>query len=124
MQFVLVALAGAAGAATRHALNLAVGQRGFPWVTLAINLSGSFLLALLVWGPPGARLSEPVQAALGAGFLGAYTTFSTFSVETVSLVRAGRVASAAAYVAVSVLGGLAAAALGYVIGQALTPRAA
>jgi len=51
-----------------------------------------------------------------AGFLGAYTTFSTFSLDSHTLLRDGRAGPAAAYIAASVLGGLAAAALGYVIG--------
>jgi CrcB protein len=56
-----------------------------------------------------------LTTALGVGFLGAFTTFSTFSVETQTLVRDGRAAAAGAYVAVSVIAGVALAAAGYTL---------
>jgi CrcB protein len=115
----LVALAGAMGAVTRYRVGVAVGVRGFPWTTLAINLSGSFVLALLLAGPAATRWSATTSIAIGVGFLGAYTTFSTFSNETLTMLREGRGVAAVAYVALSVLGGLTFAALGYVLGRAI-----
>lgn len=112
MHLLLIAVAGAAGALARYGVGAAVGVRTFPWATLAINIVGSFLLGLLVATGP-ARLSADVRLALAAGFLGAFTTFSTFSHESVTMVREGRLASAAVYVGVSVVGGLAASAAGY-----------
>ena len=113
MNAVLVAVAGAAGALTRYGIGLAVGTRSLPWATLAVNVIGSLLLGLLLGGGLERDWTETVTVPLGVGFLGAYTTFSTFSYETVGLVRTDRPAAAAGYVALSVLGGLAAAAAGY-----------
>ena len=114
MTVVLVALAGAAGALARHGVGSAVGPRSFPWATLGINLLGSFLLGLLVKLAADRGWPDSTTLPLGVGFLGAFTTVSTFSVETQTLLRADRVATAGAYVAASVLGGVVAATLGYV----------
>lgn len=92
---------------------------GVPLGTLGINLTGSFLLAFLLAGPATQRLPPELLAALAVGLLGAYTTFSTFSHETVVLLRAGRSVAAGAYVAASLLGGLGAADLGHALGQSL-----
>jgi CrcB protein len=115
---VLIAIAGAAGALTRYGVGSAVGVRTFPWATLAINVVGSFLLGFLLQAAPG-RLSDDVRLALGVGFLGAFTTFSTFSYETVTMLRDGRTGVALAYVAASVVVGIGAAALGYRLGASL-----
>ena len=91
-----VALGGALGAVSRYLVSGWVGDRwvpytAFPWGTLTVNVLGSFLLGLLmavsssgaITVSPGARL------VLGAGFLGAFTTFSTFSFQTVEALRQG-----------------------------------
>lgn len=119
MKTLLVALAGAAGAVLRYRIGIAVGAKSFPWATLGINLSGSFLLALVLAGPVATRWSSATSVALSVGLLGAYTTFSTFSYETVELLRSERLAAAAVYVAISTLGGLCAAGLGYALGRSL-----
>ncbi|MDQ3146193.1 MAG: CrcB family protein [Actinomycetota bacterium] len=119
MTTVFVALAGAVGAVLRYGIGLAVGMRTFPWATLAINVSGSFALALVLAGPASSRWSTSVTTAMTVGLLGAYTTFSTFGYETFTLLRTDRVATAASYVALSVVGGLVATALGYVAGRAV-----
>lgn len=62
----------------------------FPWATLAINVGGSFLLALLIVGPWSARWSPSTTNAIGIGLLGAFTTFSTFGYEAFTLARTGR----------------------------------
>jgi CrcB protein len=90
--------------------------RSFPWATLAINVTGSFALGVLLTA--GSRLSGTVVVALGVGFLGAFTTFSSFSYETQTLVRTGRAPAALAYVAASVALGVGAATLGYLGGRA------
>ena len=82
-----------------------VGVRTFPWATLAINLTGSFVLAMLLTAGIQRGWPENAVIPLAVGFLGAYTTFSTFSYETFTLGRADRVVTAAVYVAVSVAGG-------------------
>ena len=86
------------------------------WSTVGINIVGSFLLGLLVaedW------FSRDVREGIGVGFLGGFTTFSTFSVQAVLEVDAGEPGRAFAYVAASVFGGLLAATAGYVLGRKL-----
>lgn len=112
MRLLLIGVAGAAGALSRYGVGSAVGVRSFPWSTLAINVVGSLLLGLLLEAGRD-RLADDVVVALGVGFLGAFTTFSTFGYESVALVRDGRPGVAAAYVLASVALGLAAAAVGY-----------
>lgn len=118
MPTALVAVAGAIGAVVRYRIGLAVGVRSFPWTTLGINLSGCFVLAFVLAGPGSSRWSPTVTTAVAVGLLGGYTTFSAFGYETFTLLRTDRTAVAAGYVALSVLGGLAATALGYVAGRA------
>lgn len=119
MPTVLVAIAGAIGAVIRYQIGVAVGVRPFPWVTLGINVSGCFLLALILAGPGVARWSPGTTTAIGIGLLGAYTTFSTFGYETFTLLRTEQTGAALGYVALSLAGGLAATALGYVTGKAM-----
>lgn len=116
MHLWLIGIAGAAGALARYGIGAAVGVRTFPWATLGINVVGSFLLGILVAAGSG-RLSADVRLALGVGFLGAFTTFSTFSHESVTMVREGHISAAALYVLVSVSAGLAASAFGYFFGR-------
>jgi CrcB protein len=116
----LIALAGAAGALARYGINQAVGPRSFPWATLAINVAGSLLLGFVLGGPIAQRWPGTPTLGIAVGFLGAFTTFSTFSYETASLLRADRPVAAFGYVAASVLAGLAASAIGYVVGRATT----
>ncbi|MBK5223311.1 MAG: fluoride efflux transporter CrcB [Acidimicrobiia bacterium] len=118
MPTVLVAIAGGLGAVLRYRIGLAVGVRSFPWATLGVNISGSFVLALVLAGP-AVRWSTSTTAALAVGFIGAYTTFSTFGYETITLMREDRAVEAASYVAMSLVGGLAASALGYLAGRGL-----
>ena len=116
MTIVLVGLAGAAGVLARYAISSPFHGGSLPWATVAINVVGSYLLGVLVvahWGTPELR------NALGVGFLGGFTTFSTFSVQAFLDVNAGRSGTALVYVAASVLLGLGAAAAGYATGRAL-----
>ena len=111
----LVAIGGLAGVLARFGIGrLSEHHTTLMWSTVAINVVGSFLLGLLTatgW------FSRDVREGIGVGFLGGFTTFSTFSVQAMLDVDAGRSGRALAYVAVSVLGGIAAAALGYAIGR-------
>ena len=116
---VLVAVAGAAGALTRYAVAAAVGVRSFPWSTLAINVAGSFLLGFVLAFGTARGWSDTVVVPISVGFLGAFTTFSTFSYETFSMARTDRLGAAAAYVAASVGAGLLAAAAGYTLARRL-----
>lgn len=117
MTAVLVAVAGALGALTRYGVGAAVGDRSFPWATLGINLAGSFLLGALMQLAADRGWPDSTTLPLGVGFLGAFTTFSTFSVEAQTMLRDDRLAMAGAYVGASVVGGIVAAALGYLTGR-------
>ena len=119
MRAALIALAGAAGALTRYRIGVAVGVRTFPWATLGINLTGSFLLGVLLKLAHDRGWPDTTTLPLGVGFLGAFTTFSTFSVEVHTLLRADKIGDAAAYVGASVIGGVLAAVLGYAAASAL-----
>jgi CrcB protein len=116
MTALYVALAGAAGVLARYGISSPFHGSTLPWITVAINVAGSFLLGMLVvahWASP------EVRTALGVGFLGGFTTFSTFSVQVVLDVDAGHAGRAAVYVLASVALGIAAAAAGYATGKAL-----
>jgi CrcB protein len=120
MKAVLVGVAGAAGALARYGIGLAVGPRGFPYATLAINVSGSFLLATLLTYATGRGVDPIVTVPLAVGFLGAFTTWSTFSWETFTMLRTGDSTGAVVYVAASLAVSLLAALAGYRLGQHLT----
>jgi len=119
MKVALIALAGAAGALARYKVGVAVGTRSFPWATLGINLIGSFLLGVLLKVAVDRGWPDTTTLPLGVGFLGAFTTFSTFSVEAQTMLRTDQVGDAALYVGASVVGGILAAALGYAAANAL-----
>jgi len=86
------------------------------WSTVGINVVGSFLLGLLV---AGQWFGRDLREGLSVGFLGGFTTFSTFSVQAILEVDAGKPGRAAAYVFASVAGGLVAATAGYALGRKL-----
>ncbi len=117
LRVALVGLAGALGAVLRFWIGTSIGVRSFPWATLGINVVGSFLLGLVLGGPGAARWSATTTTAVSVGFLGAFTTFSTFAFEAVGLVRADRLPAAVAYVSSSLVAGLVASALGYVVAR-------
>jgi fluoride exporter len=114
-----VAAAGAVGALLRWQIGVAIGLRSFPWTTLAVNVVGCFALAVLLAGPGATRWSPTTTTAVAVGLLGSFTTFSTFGYETFTLLRTDEPARAAAYVGLSVAGGVAATALGWAVGRSL-----
>ena len=117
MTTALVGAAGLAGVLARYGITrLTLHTEALIWSTVGINILGSFLLGLLVaehW------FSRDVREAIGVGFLGGFTTFSTFSVQVVLETDGGRPGKAAGYLVASVVGGVAAAALGYWLGRRL-----
>ena len=114
----LIGVFGAAGALTRLGISNAIDARTFPWATLLINVTGSFALGvLLTWG--ATRLSHDVGSALAIGFLGAYTTYSTFAVDVTILGDDGRVTAAGVYLAATIVLGVAAASAGVALGRSL-----
>ena len=105
-----IAVLGGAGAIGRFLLDGAVAARAgraFPWGTLAVNLSGAFVLGVLT----GAALSGDALRLLGTGFCGAFTTFSTFQVELLGMLDADRAGLALGYAGASLLAGGIAVAL-------------
>jgi CrcB protein len=113
-----VAFLGGCGALARFGLTLLVADRLHPHLplgTLAVNVSGAFLLGFLVGASPG----DDVRLLLGAGALGSYTTFSTLMLETQRLEEAGRRRTAVSNLVLSIGFGLGAAALGRAIASGL-----
>jgi CrcB protein len=113
-----IAVIGGFGALARLLLDGSVSARvgrGFPWGTLVVNLSGAFALGVLA----GAAVSGDALRLAGTGFLGAYTTFSTWMLETHRLAEDGRGRPALLNVGVSLAAGLLCAWLGRELGMAL-----
>jgi CrcB protein len=111
----LVAAGGALGAVARYLVSNAVAQRlgaGWPWGTLIINLSGCLLISLFLGAGSGRIAESNLRYLLPIGFVGAYTTFSSYEYEILRLFQLGRAASALLYVAASNLLGFAAVLAG------------
>lgn len=114
MQVVLgIALGGALGALARYGMGLCFKQALFPWATLVVNVLGCFALSYLVHVgvPPAWRLS------IGTGFLGAFTTFSTYALETELLISKGSGNMAALYVLANLVLGYGAVLLGKMLAK-------
>jgi CrcB protein len=116
--FFVVALAGAVGATARYGLDLSFARDAHhvPWVTFAINVGGSLLLGVAV-AVLDAHPHPTFRPALTIGLLGAFTTFSTLSLETYRLLDRGHLALGAAYSLGSLAAGLAAVTLGVLTGR-------
>ena len=119
MRIVLfVAIGGAIGAVGRYLLSTPINERAAPWGTIIVNVVGSVVLGFLI-GWFGDRSADPaIQIGLLTGVLGGFTTFSTFSAETVLLLEHGRWQLAMLNVVVSILFGVGAAGAGYMLGRA------
>ncbi|WP_203247012.1 fluoride efflux transporter FluC [Sporosarcina beigongshangi] len=113
-----VGLAGSLGAIARVVLGeLIHSESGFPTATFIINLVGTFVLCFIVAGAlRKLNVNQSLYDAVTTGFLGAFTTFSAVSMETVLLVESGQLAMAILYVTLSIIGGLAAGTLGFYFG--------
>jgi len=117
--WVLVALGAAVGAPARYLTDRTVQRRwgsGFPLGTLTVNLLGSLVLGVLIGSAEHGGASSDLVLLAGTGFCGAFTTYSTFSFETMRLAEDGRVLAATTNALGSVLPGLGAAAIGAAIG--------
>ena len=113
-----VVAAGGVGAATRLVVDGALRTRRsaqFPWATLAINVSGSFVLGVLTGLVLHRHTGADLRLVAGTGFCGGYTTFSTASFETVRLAQRGRIAAAAGYALGTAAVTVAAASLGLIV---------
>jgi fluoride exporter len=119
----MIALGGAIGAIARYQVAAVIQARipaGFPWGTFVVNVSGCFIMGIAM-----TLLSERLVAhpnwryLIPIGFIGAYTTFSTFELETFRAVTEGALLVGAAHVAGSVLAGYVALWLGIVLTRAI-----
>ncbi len=123
MPFLLIGLGGFAGAISRYVVDGFVMDRtagGFPWGTLVVNASGSFLLGLLfAMTAERAILPADIRGPVMIGFIGAYTTFSTYMLESWSLIEGGSWGPAIANLGGSLLVGLVAVFAGLVVGRAV-----
>ena len=109
----LVALGGAAGCVLRYLAGAWLTRSDYPWGTLAVNLAGSFAIALLLFaGLPRGWVGPDARAFLATGVLGGFTTMSSFAYETLSFVDDAEWARAAGYAGLTVVGSLAMAAAG------------
>lgn len=117
----LIAAGAALGAPSRYALDRTIQLRHeswTPWGTLTVNLLGALLLGALL-GLASGRVGADLVPFLGTGFCGSFTTYSSFSYETVRLLEERRSWAALGNITVTLLGGLGAAMLGYAVAAAL-----
>lgn len=121
MNVLLVAFGSAAGGVARYLVgSLIPAANGFPLATLSINVAGSFLIGLasgLLARFAGGANVEILRLVFTVGFCGGFTTFSTFSNEALKLLESSHYLAAAGYLFVSVLAGLLAVYLGYLISK-------
>jgi CrcB protein len=118
-----VAAGGALGAVLRvlaaRPFTHAWGASAWPWWLIFVNVSGSFLIGVLWALMAESRISQDWGPFLMTGLLGGYTTFSTFSLDTIRMLEDGRIGAALAYVLLSVGLSLLAAYAGLILGRAL-----
>jgi len=122
-RFIWICVAGAAGSGVRYLVQLgtakAFGQE-FPYGTLIVNVVGSFLLALLMQvALSGDRISPTLRLVLATGFLGGFTTYSSFNYETLALFQQRSFGPGAIYFVLTVAGCLGAGLLGLGAGRAI-----
>jgi len=113
---------GGAGCVARYLVALAVGRRAFPYATLVVNIVGSFLIGFIL-ELALARKDVPanLQLALTTGFMGGFTTYSSFNFETTKLVLDGHPARGLLNVGATLAGGIAAGLLGLWVARRLAP---
>jgi len=120
MTVVWVMVAGGVGSGARYVVGQwadhALGA-SFPYGTLMVNLLGCFLIGAVVQLSASGTWNPELRAGMAAGFLGGFTTYSSFNQETIALVTGGAGGAAGAYVAVTIAGGLAAGSLGLAVAR-------
>lgn len=125
MQILVIALGGAIGAVMRYLVSLLVihyAGDSWPYGTLAVNLLGCFLIGFLWQLFETVTYQNNTRLLVFTGGLGAFTTFSTFGLESVTLLQAGRSRDGLLYLAVSNLGGLLCVWLGFVVSRAVLAK--
>jgi CrcB protein len=124
MILLLIALGGAAGSVARYLFGRAVQgafHPDFPVGTFAVNVAGCLLIGVLAKVFLHSQTELALRATLIVGFCGGFTTFSTFTLETLGLIQGGEWARATAYVVLSALVCVAATVAGFAIGRPLNP---
>jgi CrcB protein len=123
MQILYIGFFGALGCVSRYLMSgwvLGVTGNALPYGTLAVNVVGSFLLGLIMEGSQHSTLLSPeLRIGITVGFMGGFTTFSTFSYETIRLLEEGSFGSAGANILLNVLVCVFAAALGIFVARQL-----
>ena len=121
LQLLLIAAGGALGALLRYWMSSGLSGllgKGFPYGTLGVNVCGSFVMGVLfTWMLSRGDISPEWRSALTVGLLGAFTTFSTFSIETMNLVDSGEFVKAGLNIALSVSLCLLGCWLGMLLGR-------
>jgi CrcB protein len=124
-RFLLICLAGAAGTGARYLVALWSAQRfgsAFPYGTLVVNVAGCFLIALIMHLAMANAWPATLRVALTVGFLGGFTTYSSFNYETMRLVEEGAVATALLNVVVTLGAGFTAGMTGLLLARQLVGR--
>ena len=122
MTVIWIFLAGGLGSAARYLIGVWAATAfgvAFPYGTMIVNLSGCFALGLVVQLAIAGAWHGDVRAAVAAGFLGGFTTYSSFNQETLAMFAGGATGAALVNVAITLAGGLAAGALGLTAGRLL-----
>lgn len=120
-QAILVGIGGAIGAILRYCINHLIESSTFPTATLVVNIAGSFALGMLSIVAANSGFSDDVMLFFATGLLGAFTTMSSFSLETINLARDGNHWTAIAYSSLTFMLCISAALIGWSIGdKALT----
>lgn len=122
MNVLLVAMGGAIGASLRYLVGLWLAVSlgpGFPWGTFFVNVTGSFLIGVVLVLVEGGTLPAGARLFLAVGVMGGYTTFSSYSHETLSLLTDGEIGKAFVYVFGQLLLGFFGVYLGVVVGRVI-----
>ncbi|QUG42350.1 fluoride efflux transporter CrcB [Psychrobacillus sp. INOP01] len=105
MVYMYIGFAGSLGAIARYLIGVfMIPESGFPFATLLVNLVGCYALAFIT--SRSLPFSYKLKTAIGTGFLGSFTTFSAFSVETITMIENGQIVLAIIYITLSVVGGI------------------
>lgn len=110
--YMYIGIAGALGAITRYLIGvMMISESVFPFATLLVNLTGCYALAFIT--SRSLPISKKLKSAIGTGFIGSFTTFSAFSVETITMIDDGQIGLAVLYIILSVVGGIIMSNLGW-----------